>query len=111
MYRMPFKYIGFIFLVWLFCDLVNPPQARTDWINLTGAETAPTIAEIYVLDDHVKVVLEIYIRDLTIFDDLVPDDWGNALQTKRPSIDDLQDLTGGVIPLLSYDTGEGGQPS
>jgi hypothetical protein len=25
-----------------------------------------------------------------------------------PSIDELPDLTGGVIPLLSYDTGEGG---
>ena len=63
MHRMPFKYLGCIFLVLLFCDWVTPPHARTDWINLTGAETAPTIAEIYVLDDHVKVVLEVYIRD------------------------------------------------
>ena len=81
--RIPFKYLGCIFFVWLFCDLVNPPQARTDWINLTGAETAPTIAEIYVLDDHVKVVLEVYIRDLPIFDDLVPDDWVKTPTNQR----------------------------
>jgi len=48
---------------------------RADWINLTGSETAPNIAEIYVLDDRVHVKLEVYIGDLEKFDDLVPDDW------------------------------------
>ncbi len=33
---------------------------RADWVNLTGAEIAPNIAEIYILDDRVKLVLEIY---------------------------------------------------
>ncbi len=51
--------------------LASPVKA--DWVNLTGAETAPNIAEIYVLDDHVKIVLEIYIGDLEVFDDLLPD--------------------------------------
>jgi hypothetical protein len=51
------------------------PTARADWINLTGAETAPNIAEIYVLDDRVRVKLEVYIGDLDKFADLVPDDW------------------------------------
>ncbi len=50
-------------------------QARADWINLTGSETAPNIAEIYVLDDRVHVKLEVYVGDLDKFDDLVPDDW------------------------------------
>ena len=50
-------------------------SARADWINLTGSETAPNIAEIYVLDDRVHVKLEVYIGDLQKFDDLVPDDW------------------------------------
>ena len=36
--------------------LANP--ARADWINLSGAEVAPNIA-FYVLDDRVKVGLEI----------------------------------------------------
>ncbi|MGB5536674.1 MAG: hypothetical protein WBN08_12325, partial [Thiogranum sp.] len=49
--------------------------ASADWINLTGAETSPNIAEIYVLDDHVKLVLEVYIGDLDRFEDLVPDEW------------------------------------
>jgi hypothetical protein len=53
--------------------LMRAPVAVADWINLTGAETAPNIAEIYVLDDQVKVVLEIYIGDLEVFTDLVPD--------------------------------------
>ena len=48
---------------------------RADWINLTGSETAPNIAEIYVLDDRVHVKLEVYIGDLDKFADLVPDDW------------------------------------
>jgi hypothetical protein len=49
--------------------------ARADWINLTGAETAPNIAEITVLDDRVHVALEISLGNLEIFEDLVPDDW------------------------------------
>ena len=48
---------------------------HADWINLTGSETAPNIAEIYVLDDRVHVKLEVYVGDLDKFDDLVPDDW------------------------------------
>ena len=39
-------------------------QARADWINLSGAETAANSAEIYGLDDRGKLVLEVYIADL-----------------------------------------------
>ena len=63
--------------------LIVPLQAKADWINLTGAETASTIAEIYVLDDHVKVVLEVFIGDLPTFDDLVPDDWVKTPTSQR----------------------------
>ena len=66
--------------------LTLAPLARADWINLTGAETAPNIAEIYILDDHIKLVLEIYIRDLVLFDDLVPDDWVKTPASQRPSL-------------------------
>ncbi len=58
--------------------------ANADWINLTGAETSPNIAEIYVLDDHVKLVLEVYIGDLDKFEDLVPDEWLKDLAAGRP---------------------------
>ena len=50
-------------------------SARADWINLTGAQSAPNIAEIHVNDDHVRLVLEIYVRDLDKFIDLLPDDF------------------------------------
>ena len=61
--------------------------AQADWINLTGAETAPNIAEIYVLDDRVHVKLEVYIGDLDKFDDLVPDEWLRDA-TGRASLDE-----------------------
>ena len=60
--------------------------ACADWINLTGAETSPNIAEIYVMDDHVKVVLEVYIGDLDTFIDLVPDDWISDTSKQRPAL-------------------------
>ena len=77
-------------------------SARADWINLTGSETAPNIAEIYVLDDRVHVKLEVYIGDLQKFDDLVPDDWlrdasgRDDVQTRlrRFSREGLQFVTG-----------------
>ena len=62
-------------------------SVRADWINLTGAETANNIAEIYVLDDHVKVNLEVYIGDLDKFEELVPDDWLKEASDKRPSLE------------------------
>ena len=60
------------------------PGARADWMNLTGAETAPNIAEITVLDDRVRVVLEVYIGDLATFEALLPDDWLKKDVTARP---------------------------
>jgi hypothetical protein len=53
--------------------LMQSGLARADWINLTGSETAPNIAEIYVLDDRVLVKLEVFVGDLDKFDALVPD--------------------------------------
>ena len=55
-----------------------------DWINLTGSETAPNIAEIYVMDDHVKLVLEVYVGDLEVFAELLPDDWLTGKSDNRP---------------------------
>ncbi len=66
--------------------LTFPFLAKADWINLTGAETAPNIAEIYVLDDHVKLVLEAYIGDLKTFEELIPDEWLKDLDGQRPAL-------------------------
>ncbi|MDJ0776872.1 MAG: hypothetical protein QNJ85_03345 [Gammaproteobacteria bacterium] len=59
-------------------------QARADWINLTGSETAPNIVEIYVMDDHVRLVLEVYIGDLEKFVELIPDSWMVDVQNRSP---------------------------
>ena len=62
-------------------------STRADWINLTGAETSPNIAEIYVLDDHIELVLEIYIGDLDTFDELIPDGWSIDSNIIRPTLE------------------------
>lgn len=66
--------------------LVIAAPARSDWVNLTGAETAPNIAEITVLGDRVRVALEIHIGDLTAFKELVPDDWRTQGTSGRPPL-------------------------
>ena len=55
--------------IFTLCYLISiiiflPLSATADWINLTGAQSAPTIAEIHVEDGHVRLVLEIYVNDL-----------------------------------------------
>lgn len=73
--------------VLLFEVFLLPLESRADWINLTGAETAPNIAEIYVLEDRVKLTLEVYVRDLEPFEELIPDDWIEDGATERPSLE------------------------
>jgi hypothetical protein len=67
-------------------SLACPTNA--DWINLTGAETAPNIAEIYVLDDRVKLVLEVYVGNLEAFEELIPDDWITDDAPRRPPLEE-----------------------
>ena len=73
----------FIRLGIVLLTLLTITTTRADWINLTGAETAPNIAEITVFDDRVEVALEIYVGDLKTFEGLIPDDWLKDLQVER----------------------------
>ena len=82
--RKRFLFLG-LFLN--FVLLLLPHTVHADWVNLTGAETSPNIAEIYVLDDQVKVKLEIYIGDLEKFDELIPDEWIQDPNIKRASLE------------------------
>ena len=66
--------------------IVLSVPVHADWINLTGAETSPNIAEIYVMDDHVRVKLEVYVGDLQSFEELIPDDWIEDQDIKRPPL-------------------------
>jgi hypothetical protein len=63
-------------------------RAQADWMNLTGAETAPNIAEITIGDDRVSLALEVYIEDLETFHDLVPDDWLTGAAPERPALEE-----------------------
>lgn len=68
------RVFGLIILISIFI-LSDRSPAKADWVNLTGAQSAPNIAEIYVEDGHVRLVLEIYVGDLSKFIDLLPDDF------------------------------------
>jgi hypothetical protein len=79
--------------------------ATADWINMTGAQSAPNIAEIYIEEDHVRVVLEIYVGDLDKFVDLLPDDWLTQSGVKSPPIDVLMhDLSVETLQIIADDT-------
>ncbi len=85
------KTFRFVFFVFLLAFVASTPPSKADWINLTGAETSPNIAEIYVLDDRVRVVLEVYINDLKTFEELVPDSWLKDAAVERPELQTRQE--------------------
>jgi hypothetical protein len=60
--------------------------AKSDWINLSGAESAPNIAEIYINDDHVRIELEIFVNDMVTFERLIPDIFFKGTNIKRPPL-------------------------
>ncbi|MBW2192875.1 MAG: hypothetical protein JRF27_03700 [Deltaproteobacteria bacterium] len=60
-----------LFFLIFFCRVAPPVLA--DWINLSGAENTPNIAEIHILDDHVRIDLEIFVDDIVTFDRPIPD--------------------------------------
>ena len=64
------------------------PSANADWINLSGAQNAPNIAEIHINDDHVKIELEIFVNDLVAFDRLIPDEFFSGTRIKRAALEE-----------------------
>ena len=82
---------------------MNRP-AYADWMNLTGAETAPNIAEIVVLDDKVTVRLEIYVGDLEAFADLIPDQlWKDGGEGRPPEHERLAHFSENVLRIRTPD--------
>ena len=63
-----------------------PSLILADWINLTGAENARNIAEIYVEKDHVKIKLEVFVEDISLFKELVPDHFFPNLSPTDPGL-------------------------
>ncbi len=83
------KFYKYIIHILLLCVCLAP--ARADWISFSGAENAPTIAEIYIQEDHIKLILEVYVGDLLTFESLLSDEllkvndifFDHLSQTKR----------------------------
>jgi hypothetical protein len=55
--------------------ILAPRSAVADLAPMNGSEVAPNIAEIYVSDSGVTIALEIFVKDLNEFSDLIPDAW------------------------------------
>jgi len=46
--------------------LLATSPSHADWINLSGAETSRNIIEVYVEENRVRLVLEVYVGDLEV---------------------------------------------
>jgi len=78
-YRLSYLWVFFVVL------LLLPQAAVADWINLSGAQNAPNIAEIHIQDEGVRVTLEIFVNDVITFDALIPEAYFEKSDIKRPS--------------------------
>ena len=72
------------FLILICCTFSTP--ANADWINLTGAQSGPNIAEIHVNEDHIRLILEIFVNDLDKFMDLLPNDFFKQAGVEPPPL-------------------------
>jgi hypothetical protein len=81
-------------------------ESKADWINLSGAENARNIAEIYIENDQVTIKLEVFVQDLLIFEELVPDDFFPEPVLGRPGTDErIQTFADSVFQIIT-DKGE-----
>ena len=80
--------LGKISLFLFALNLMTATSAQADWINLSGAQNAPNIAEIHINDDHVKVELEIFVKDLVTFDRLLPDEFFEGTKIQRATLEE-----------------------
>ena len=81
-------------------------ESKADWINLTGAENARNIAEIYIEKDHVSIKLEVFVQDLLTFYELVPDDFFPEPIPGRPGPEERIKIFADQTFQVITDTGE-----
>jgi hypothetical protein len=72
--------------------IILPTISYADWINLSGAENARNIAEIYITEDRVRIQLEVYVGDLETFEPLIPDDLLTQRAADRPDLKTREQL-------------------
>ncbi len=94
------------FLLFCLTSLLPVNSAMADWINLTGAENARNIAEIYIDKDHVKIQLEVFIKDLIIFDELIPESFFPEPIPGRPGLEERQKIIADKVFQVITDSGE-----
>jgi len=94
------------FLLFFLSALFSVDSARADWINLTGAENARNIAEIYIEKDHVRIKLEVFIEDLIIFDELIPESFFPQPIPGRPGLKERQKIIADKLFQVITDKGE-----
>lgn len=101
----PMIFPRLLFATCLFVALCVPQSGSlADWINLTGAETSPNIAEITVLDDRVHMAIEVYVEDIGVFEDVLPDAWFKELPVNRPPLKErMARFSGEVIQVIAED--------
>ena len=96
----------FFFLLLTFLLALLPVASKADWINLSGAENARNIAEIYVEKGHVKIKLEVFMQDMFLFGELVPDNIFPEPIPGRPGPDErIIRFADSVLQVIT-DTGE-----
>jgi len=79
-------------LILLFVLLCLPSVSCADWINLSGAENSRNIAEIFIEKDRVRIQLEVFVEDLMLFEELVPDSFFSQSIPGRPGLQERQKL-------------------
>ena len=94
------------FLLFCLTTLLPADPVNADWINLTGAENARNIAEIYVEKDYVKIKLEVYIEDLIIFDELIPESFFPQAIPGRPGLEERRKIIADKVFQVITDKGE-----
>ena len=99
------NYLKKIPLLLITFTLMTMSSAEADWINISGAQNAPNIAEIYINDDHVRIALEIFVKDLVTFDRLIPEEFFAGTKIKRATLEErMQQFSNQDLQII-VDTG------
>jgi hypothetical protein len=76
----------------LFVSLCLPSISCADWINLSGAENSRNIAEIFIEEDRVRIQLEVFVDDLMVYEELVPEGFFSQPLPGRPGLEERQKI-------------------
>ena len=98
LYRIFFYYITILILL--------SSASHADWINLSGAENARNIAEIYVEKDRVRILMEIFVDDLTVFAELIPESFFSEPLPGRPGLAKRQQIFAERVLQVVTEQGE-----